>query len=264
MNASSKIKEFSLNEILIISWEICKKYFRDIFPIAFIVYLPMNIFLALLPIENIINILPALLPIGNIDDFKSYSYLSWFEIFGKMNISIYLSFLGNILLSLLIKDRLANNKTNFKQIIKHFTNLTNKDLIINFTMIFVVFVCFNLWMYLSILYPTVFFVLLIPLIFYLINWCFTIYIFAYKEINLYEAMKYSYSMVYYRWGKVFLKVLLLILFSQVTTSLAGLPYSYLHNTFFIKIFYTNIVSVLTSYFVVAFIIFYINFDDTKR
>jgi hypothetical protein len=43
----------------------------------------------------------------------------------------------------------------------------------------------------------------------------------------------------------------------------GLPYSYLHDNIIMKIFYTNLISVITSYFVVAFIVFYVNFEDTK-
>jgi hypothetical protein len=98
-------KEFTLVEILSIAWEMCKRYYKEIVPLAFIVYLPLNIFL-------------TMFPIGNINKFQPDSYSSWFEIFGTMNIAVYLSFFGNIAISLLIKDKLEKNNSGIFEILK--------------------------------------------------------------------------------------------------------------------------------------------------
>jgi hypothetical protein len=251
-NGSAEIypREFDISEILSISWDIYKINYSALFPLAFIVYLPLNIFL-------------AFFPIGNITELDTSSYSSWFKIFGTMNIAVYLSFIGNVAVALALKKKI--DKLEYKLIdiakeigAKYFAHIAN-----NTFMLFLVFLLFNTWMYTSVLYPVIFMVLLIPIVVYLVYWSFTIYVFSFKDLNLYESMKYSYSIVNGRWSKVFLYIVIFILLSALTSMVGGLPYSYLHDNIIMRIFYTNLISVITSYFVVAFIVFYVNFEDTK-
>jgi hypothetical protein len=209
------------------------------------------------------NIFLAFFPIGNIAEFDSKSYTSWFEIFGTMNIAVYLSFFGNILFANALNDKLNKNNLGIIESIGEVLTKFSKYSANNLLMMFIVFACFNVWMYCSVIYPAVFMVLLIPVVVYLVYWSFSIYVFTFKDMNLYQSMIYSYNLVSGRWAKVFSNIIALILLSFLTVMLGGLPYSYLHNTIFMKIIFTNFISVITSYFVVAFIVFYVNYDDTK-
>ncbi|MBX3042631.1 MAG: hypothetical protein KIT33_00905 [Candidatus Kapabacteria bacterium] len=243
-------REFYISEIFSISWEVYRQNYRSLFPLAFIVYLPLNIFLAFFPITSL-------------SEFDPADYQSWFRIFGAMNIAVYLSFIGNIAVAIALKRKLYTNNFSLGAVIgeifkRYFNYFTTNTL-----MLVLVFVCFNIWMYFSITFPTIFLLLLIPIILYLVYWSFAIYIFSFKDINLYQSMRQSYAIVNGRWAKVFYYVASFILFSVITTLILGFPYSFLHDSIFVKILYTNLVSVITSFFVVAFIIFYVNFDDTK-
>lgn len=244
-------REFEMREILLIAYEVYKSHYSVLLPVAFVVYLPMNIFLAFFPITSLSEFDPAYIE-------------SWFRIFGSMNLAVYLSFFGNIILAIALKKTLYTHDFSFPTLLsdvsKKFMTFARANLFI----MFVVFVCFNLWMYFSVTYPTIFLFLLIPVFVYLIYWTFAIYIFAFNDINLYQAMKSSYSIVNGRWSRVFTKVIAFILISLLTSLMIGLPYSYLHDTIIMKIIYSNLVSVITSFYVVAFIVFYVNFDDTKK
>ena len=243
-------REFDIREILAISWEVYCSHYSSLFTLAFIVYLPLNIFLAFFPITSL-------------SEFNPSDYLSWLRIFGSMNIAVYLSFLGNVAIAIALKRKLYTNDYSLTAVIKEIYGKYIKYFAVNTIMLAVVFLCFNLWMSFSITFPNIFLILLIPIGLYLIYWSFAIYAFAFEDLNLYQSMKYSYAMVNGRWTKVLYYVLSFILLSVLTTLILGLPYSYLHNALIIKIIYTNLVSVVISYFVVAFIVFYVNFDDNK-
>lgn len=243
-------REYYIKEILSISLEVYRSHYQQLFPLAFVVYLPLNIFLAFFPITSL-------------SEFNAAEYESWFRIFGAMNIAVYLSFFGNIAFAVALKRRLYTNNYSLKSVIIEIYHKSMKHISANILMLFIVFVCFNIWMYFSITFPTVFLLLLVPIVVYLVYWSFAIYVFAFKDMNLYQSMRYSYSIVNGRWAKVFYYVISFILLSALSSLVLGLPYSYLHDTIIMKILYTNFVSVFTSFFVVAFIVFYVNFEDTK-
>ncbi len=243
-------REFAIKEILFISWEIYKSHYAALFPLAFVVYLPLNIFL-------------AFFPIGNIVEFDASKYDSWFKIFGTMNLAVYLSFFGNVALAVALRLRLYNGDYKIKSVFREITNKYCSNIFANTLILAIVFISFNLWMYCSVIYPVVFMVLLIPIVVYLVYWSFSIYVFSFKDVNLYQSMKSSYAIVSGRWLKVFIYVAAFIFLSVITSLTVGLPYSYMHDTIIMRILYTNLISVITSYFVVAFIVFYVNFDDTK-
>lgn len=250
-NSEHNLREFEIREILVISWEVYRNHYSALFILAFIVYLPLNTFLAFFPITSL-------------SDFNPSDYLSWLRIFGSMVLAVYLSFLGNIAVAIALKKNLFTRDYSISAVIKEIYYKITNDLSVNFAMLLIVFLCFNIWMYFSISYPVVFLILLIPIVVYLIYWSFAIYIFSFKNFNLYQSMKMSYSIVNGRWSRVFYYVLSFIFLSAFTTLLVGLPYSYLHDSIVIRIIYTNFISLITSYYVVAFIVFYVNFDDTQK
>jgi hypothetical protein len=250
-NSDQYPREFEIREILQIAWKVYRNHYSDLFILAFIVYLPLNIFLAFFPITSL-------------SDFNPSNYLSWLRIFGSMVIAVYLSFFGNIAFAIALKKSLYTRDYYLKSVFREINSKFRNDLTINLFMMLIVFLCFHIWMYFSITYPALFLILLIPIVVYLIYWSFSIYIFSFGNYNLYQSMKLSYSIVNGRWSKIFYYVLSFIFLSSFTTLLVGLPYSFLHDSIIIKIIYSNFVSLITSYYVVAFIIFYVNFEDTKK
>ncbi|MDX9789446.1 MAG: hypothetical protein WC313_09640 [Candidatus Kapaibacterium sp.] len=243
-------REFDIGEILSIAWEIYRTNYNAFFPLAFVVYIPLNTFLAFFPITTL-------------SEFNPSEYFTWFRTFGAMNIAVYLSFFGNVAIAISLKQILFTGDFTFLHVFKEIYSKFISRPVLNIFIPVLVFICFNAWMYFSVTYPVIFMILLIPITVYLVYWSFSIYVFSFKDTNLYRAMSISYSIVSGRWTKVFYYIISFILLSVLSSLLLGLPYSYLHDTILIKILYTNLVSVVVSYFVVAFIVFYINFEDTK-
>lgn len=241
--------EFSLKDMLYISWDIYISNYKDIFKLSVIVYLPLSIFLTFYPIGNLLH-------------YDSSDAIGWFTKFSSMNFAIYLSFFGNISLAILLKHILFCDKYAIRSVLIESLKKLFSNIKINSLMLGTIFVCFNLWMYFSIITPTIFVLLLIPIVYYLVNWSFSIYVFSFEDSNLYISMKKSYNVVNKRWGKVFYRILSLIFLSYMTSLTLGLPYSFLQDTLIMRAIYTTLINVITTYFVIVFIVFYLNFNET--
>lgn len=247
--STNQVREFDISEILAIAWNIFRTKYSVIFTIGFIVYLPANVLLAGIPEITLSNLIHT--------DYYTTLYYSAFIV-----CSMLLGFGGNIVVSVAVSNIIFNQNDSVTDTLKIFLHKIIKSFHINFLVILVFFLSSTIW--LSTIFINSFFFLAasVPAIILLNYWVFCIYAFAVKDCNLFQALKHSFNIVYGRWNRVFLYTVSLFLMSMIVIIIASIPYSLLGGVLVLEITFNTLVSILSSFFVVAFTVFFINFENT--
>lgn len=247
--SQENIREYDISEIIGIAWNIFRTKYSTLFTIGFVVYLPSNIVVALMPEINIINLLGA-------------DYYTRLGFSASIICSMLLGFGGNIAIAVAVYQIVFNNDDSVKHVFSNLLSKIFKDWYINLLVIIIFFVSATLWLS-SVFVNSIFFLLVsLPAIILLNYWVFGIYSFAIRDLNLYQSLKHSYYIVYGRWSRVFLYTVSLFLLSMVVVVIAAIPFSLLGGNVILEVTFNTLVSILSSFFVVAFTVFFVNFEDT--
>jgi hypothetical protein len=227
----------TIKQILLYSWKIYKNNFLLICTIIIIVYLPINIALSFIPQGDLSE---------NTGQFMHHlRYRTYIEgLFGIISV-IAIAFINK---SVIDKHSL-NIKSIFKKSISKWPAAVGTQILL------------SLWVGL-------YFLLIIPGIIYLIYWIFAFYVAIFKGVYFKEAMNYSKKIVKGRWPEVFFYSLVFGLLFVLTAFLCGvvvaIPKVILGNNILLTLISNTAGKIATSYFVIVFVIFFINFDNTKE
>lgn len=248
--SQDNIREYDITEILGIAWNIFRTKYHILFSIGFLVYLPSNILVATMPQINIEHLLGA-------------GYFTRLGFSATMICSMLLAFGGNIAIAIAVNQIVFEQSESVKKVLRQFLAKFLRDWHINLLVIAVFFVAGMLWLTSIFLNAFLFLLVSVPAIILLNYWVFGIYSFAMRELNLYESLKYSYVVVYGRWGRVFLYTVSLFLLSLVVVIFSAIPFSWIVGNVVLEVTYKTLVSILSSFFVVAFTVFFVNFEESS-
>lgn len=248
--SQNNVREYDITEILGIAWNIFRTKYHVLFSIGFLVYLPSNILVATMPHINIEHLLGA-------------DYFTRLGFSATLISSMLLAFGGNIAIAIAVNKIVFEQSESVKKVFLQFISKFLSDWHINLLVIAVFFVAGMFWLTSVFLNAFLFLLVSVPAIILLNYWVFGIYSFAMRELNLYESLKYSYAVVYERWGKVFLYTVSLFLLSLVVVVFSAIPFSWLGGNVILEVIYNTLVSILNSYFVVAFTVFFVNFEESS-
>lgn len=112
-----------------------------------------------------------------------------------------------------------------------------------------------------------FILLIVPGVIFSIYWLFVIYIVVFHDKAFIEALKHSREIVKGRWWKVFGYSLVLGLISLVVAlgvgAIIGIPSIFIGESVIIDIVTAVILNIFLSYFLVAGVVFFVNFDNNR-
>lgn len=246
-------REFSLFEILEISWNFYLKHFWLIFLISFTFLLPFNILMEYLPVSYLYKLVEK-------SQFKD----AYWIIIVLFAISIF-SKIVNVALSILLKSNINKENHNFLSLMKAILNRLSKNFFIDFISIILILVIISLIYFSVLISPMLFLLILIPSLVYLFYWVFAEYAYSMMGLSILASLQYSYSVVMGRWTRVFVNTILLGLMTLAVSAIINLLITGLTDSIhipIISIFLNTVNNSITSFFTIAFAVFFINFDDT--
>ncbi len=247
--STNQVREFDISEILAIAWNIFRTKYSVIFTIGFIVYLPANVLLAGMPEITLNSLIHT-------DYFTTLHYSA------VIVCSMLLGFGGNIVVAVAVNNIIFNQNDSIADTLKIFFKKIINSFHVNLFVILLFFLGSTIWLSTIFINSFFFLAVTVPAIILLNYWVFGIYSFAVKDLNLFQSLKYSFNIVYGRWNRVFLYTVLLFLMSMIVVLIASVPYSFLGGDFAIEVTFNTLVSILSSFFVIAFTVFFINFEAT--
>lgn len=229
----SHSKEYSVREILTLAWRIYKENFKAILYITLIVYIPLNFILSLLPTTD------------QISPGDPKSFLRLLEVLEGL-----LGIIATLAIAYLVKARSENESLNFKQALNKALERFLPALGTNILM--------------GILLLLLFLLLIVPGVIFSVYWAFSTYVVAFKNLAFMKALNYSKSLVFGRWWRTLNISAILTILAIVISLVLSLPAQSLPNNFITTTFWKTVIDIISAYFTVAYVIFYLNWDKTKK
>jgi len=228
-------KELSIGDMISRSWDLYKTNFKLIFYITLIVYLPINIILSLFTVEQ------------TYESIKTY--LRVIQI-----LEILFGVIATMGIALLIKYKIDNKNIGLKSIFKK--SLSRWPASIGTQIITgILLICLYL-------------LLIIPGIIFTIYWMFIVLVVILNNKSGINALKYSGSVVNGRWWKCLGYSLFIFLFSIlsiiVLSIVLTIPYFFIPENLALNLILDTLIDITYSYFTVLWVVFYINFEATKK
>jgi len=224
-------KSFTLGSILTDSWNIFIKNIFKFLMITCIVYIPINSLYYIFPVKTTAGTFSQLFNVATIIGFL-------------------FSVIATIAICFVVKSYLQKKNISWKAALKR---------------------SFEKWPYviitqiiLTVILLLSFVLLIIPGIIAAIYLIFTIYSVALNDKFGLDALKYSYSLVKKRWWKT----LGYLIFFGILSGLIGLvmtiPSSLFESNDMMKILFDSIISFINSFFLVASITLFLNYERSDR
>lgn len=240
-------KEYTISEILSESWRSFKENFHLILLITLVVYIPINTVLAFIPFDKLME------QQGFFRGLKVY--IRSIQVLEGL-----IGIIATMAIAYIIKSKIDGQIVSFGQALKK--SLSRWPAAVGTNIILFVFL-----LGLTLL-------LIIPGVIYYVYWMFTLYPVVLQDKFGKGAMDYSKAIVKDRWWKVMGYSLVFGLLGLIAIVLIGVFSGFILGLLLPDNFFVNIVSDVVSntivdvvssfFFTVVFVIFFINFDGTKK
>ncbi len=237
-------KEYSIGQILSYSWKKFTQNFQLILFVILTVYIPINIILSFVPFDA------PLEQMGGMQGFRIYMKI--IQILEGL-----IGIIATMSIAYIIKQKIDGKIVDFKHAIKK--SLSRWPAAIGTNIMLGIFL-----LGLTLL-------LIIPGIIYSVYWIFVLYVVVLHDKSGKNALDYSKGIVKGRWWKVVgysLVFGILALVVSLSIGLAeGVILGFLPENFIVSVFEVlldTFTDFLLAYFTVVSIIFFINFDNTKK
>ena len=232
MEESIYKKEYSIGEILSEAWKIFKENFKTILIIVLLVYVPINIVLLFVPEGEIFG--------------SAENYARIVQILEGL-----IGIIAVMAITYLVKFRIDGRQIDFQEALRK--ALSKWTTVIGTNIMLAIFL-----LGLTLL-------LVVPGIIYGVYWTFVLYAVVLCDKSGKSALDYSKSVVQGRWWTVLWYSLALSLLSFLAGMLVGFFYIFLLPEHWLSNMAVNtFIDIVATYFVVAFTIFFLNFDSTKE
>lgn len=235
MEQSLYKEQYTLGRILSQTWKLFTANFKFILSIILIVYIPVNIILSFIPIEALSSDNPT-------EAFSAYIKIIQLTegIFGIVATMAIAYGIGKIL---------KREKVYYKEALKeavHFwptaigTGLMEALFLLGLTLL-----------------------LIIPGIIYGVYWSFSIFAIVFHRKSFMEALRYSKEVVQGRWWRVLGILFVFGILSLLAGLIVAIPFAFLPDYFFVNIISDTAIDIVTSFFTVATVVFFINLDHVR-
>ncbi|MFC1801803.1 hypothetical protein ACFLZB_05055 [Nanoarchaeota archaeon] len=233
-------KEYSLGEVLSHAWHLFKKNFKLILFITLIIYIPINIILQLIPVDPIIN------EFGFWQGMRLYSRIMQI-LEGLIGIIAMMAIVHVIDMAVKNKkvglgDAFIKALTSWPKAI--WTNIVRSIFLIG-----------------------LFVLLIVPGIIYSVYWYFFIFVVVIHGKYGNQALKHSKAVVKGRWWRIVGYAIVFGILSAIIGIAVALPFALFSGftgDIITSIIGDTLIDIVASFFIVAFTIFFINLDHTKK
>lgn len=232
MDSPIKSQQFTVAQIFSTAWELIKEQISNVFLIAIIVYVPINIGLSFIPLEEMIEKYGMT---GFRVTMRIYQIVE--ALFGVLAL---------MALTYLSEQSLQGNKIDFKTALKKslsrwgavlWTSLLAGLIVIGLT-----------------------FLLIIPGIIWGIYYAFVAYVVAVRDLSGKCALDYSKALVRGRWWRVFGILLLFGILEILVGFGLTFPMQLMAEGFMAELFTDTLVDIIGCFFKILVIIFFLNLD----
>ncbi len=244
MNQEIYKKEYSIGQILSESWKKFIQKFQLILLVTLAIYIPINIILFFVPFDALLE------QMGGIQGFRIYMKI--IQILEGL-----IGIIATMAIAYIVKQKIDGKTINFKEALKK--SLSRWPAAIGTNIILGIFL-----LGLTLL-------LIVPGVIYYVYWIFVIYVVILHDKSGKNALDYSKSIVRGRWWKVLgyslIFGILTLIASLSIGFVEGIILGFLPENFVISIFeilLDSFTDFLLAYFTVVSVIFFINFDSTKK
>ncbi len=239
MNHDIYTKEYLMENILSHAWSLFKDNFRVILLITLIIYIPINLVLALIPLEEMAETQSPM------ESFQSY-----------MRIMQILEGLIGIIATMAIAH-VVKNSIDGKAI--PLGVALNKSMTTWVTAVKTNFISGLYLLGLTLL-------LIVPGVIYYVYWSFALLVATFHGKSGKSAMDYSKAMVKGRWWRVAIYSFVFGLLSIITGLIAGAPLWFFPEGINVvaDVTMSTLIDIIYAYFTVVTVVFFINFDSTKK
>lgn len=224
-------KQLSITEIMSRAWKIFKENFKTIATIVLIIYIPINIILFYVPVEDTLE--------------GMRSYFRVIQLFESL-----IGIIATIAIALVVKSKMEGNVLGVKEALKQ--SLSKWGVVVGTNILLGIFL-----VGLTLL-------LIVPGIIYFIFWLFVTYTVVFNNKSGKAAMNYSKEIVSGRWGIVFGYFFVFGLFGLLLGIIVAIPSLFLPTNLIISVISDTSTDIIASFFSVVWVIFYLNFEATKR
>ncbi len=230
-------RQFTVGEIMSVSWQYFIKNWQLIFLISLAVYVPLNIILALVPMESLID---------------SHGFWTAFRIYFRIIelLEFLIGIIAIMAITLVIKAKIDNKTIDFKQAmiqsLKKWPQAIGTNILAGIFLI------------------GLFLLLFVPGIIFYIYWIFITYVVILKNIWGYSAIKESKAIVQNRWWKTFGIALLFGILTIIVGIIVGGVLGYIIPDHFVTNIITDtIIDLSLAFFSVLWIVLFINYDSNR-
>ena len=220
-------RQFSLGEILSESWKQFTENFQLILSITLIIYIPINILLSLALLQD------------------SNNYLIVNQLFGG-----FVGIIATMAIAFIIQNKIDGKTIGIGDALKK--SFSRWGVAIGTDVIFTIFVSG-----LTLLF-------IIPGAIFLIYWKFTPLVVILNGKFGIDALRYSKQIVKGRWWTVAWYSFVFLVLMVIVGIIWRVPFQFFPENFLINVMMSTILYILLSFFTVVSIIFFINFDATKK
>ena len=224
-------KQFSIGRILSESWKMFIENFQVILIITLVVYIPINIILSLVPIDD------------SMEGFKLY--LRIMQILEGL-----IGIIATMAIAYAIKNKFDGKTVNAAEALKKALSRWGAA------------VGTNIMLGIFLLGLTL--LLIVPGIIYYVYWIFVSLVVVLNDKSGKDALDYSKKIVEGRWWRVAGYSIVFAMLGIIVGVVVSIPYWFLPENFLINIVTDTLIDILFSFFIVALTIFFINFDATKK
>ncbi|MDH4330913.1 MAG: hypothetical protein OEV93_05200 [Candidatus Moranbacteria bacterium] len=224
-------KQFSVEELLSESWKSFTENFNAILQIILIIYVPINIVLYFVPVG---------------ESFESMRvYLKITQLLEGL-----LGILATLAIAFIIKNYIEKKSITVSEAFK---KALSKWGVVILTGIIVSIFLFGLTL-----------LLVVPAIIFGVYWSFTTLVVALNDKAYKAAMDHSKSIVKERWWTAVGYFIILGIIGLFVGAFLGITFVFLPENFIATVTADTIVDIVFSFFTVAFVIMFLNFDATKK
>lgn len=228
-------QRYTLGMILSEAWKLFTTHFKTILIIILIVYIPVNIILSLVPVESLGEGNPA-------QTFSSYLRIiqlteAVFGIVATMAIAFGVN--------KILKHQTVDYKEALKEAVHRWPVALGTGIIE------------------AIFLLGLMLLLIVPAIIYGVYWSFSIFAIVFHNKSFRDALRYSKEVVQGRWWRVFGVLFVFGILSLLVGMAVAIVFAFLPDHFIVTIISDTAIDIITSFFTVATVLFFINLDHVR-
>lgn len=228
-------ERYDLGRIIVSGWKQYIRHFRGILPIFLIVYIPINICLSFVPVDDlVVN--------HGLRGFRLYMNLIRLTEF-------FIGVLATMSLAKLIESSIAGDSITWQAAIRHALGCWWSTIGTGLLSVLII--------------AGMFLLLIVPGIIWLLYYSFYVYVVALRGLSGKQALDYSKGIVKGQWWRVFGYLLVIEMLGVIAGAIIGVLFFYMPDNRLLEIISDTIINIVSALFLAMTTVFFLNNDKVR-